>query len=56
MGGVTADAGAFLGKPASARITLPPLATVYFLSESNKKKTSWGETTWPEKEILTTCP
>jgi 1,4-alpha-glucan branching enzyme len=34
MGGVNADAGAFLGKPASARITLPPLATVYFLSES----------------------
>jgi 1,4-alpha-glucan branching enzyme len=33
MGGVEADAGAFMGKPASARITLPPLATVYFLSE-----------------------
>ncbi len=34
LGVVTANAGAFLGKPASARITLPPLATVYFLSES----------------------
>ena len=34
MGGVDADAGAFMGKPASARITLPPLATLYFLSES----------------------
>ena len=34
MGGVDADAGAFMGKPASARITLPPLATIYFLSES----------------------
>jgi 1,4-alpha-glucan branching enzyme len=33
MGGVDADAGAFMGKPASARITLPPLATIYFLSE-----------------------
>ena len=33
MGGVDADAGAFMGKPASARITLPPLATLYFLSE-----------------------
>jgi 1,4-alpha-glucan branching enzyme len=34
LGGVVADAGAFLGKPFSARISLPPLATVYFLSES----------------------
>jgi 1,4-alpha-glucan branching enzyme len=34
LGGVMADAGAFLGKPFSARISLPPLATVYFLSES----------------------
>jgi 1,4-alpha-glucan branching enzyme len=34
MGGVTADAGPFLGKPASARVGLPPLATIYFLSES----------------------
>jgi 1,4-alpha-glucan branching enzyme len=34
LGSITADAGAFHGKPASARITLPPLATVYFLSES----------------------
>ena len=33
MGGVTADAGPFLGKPASARVGLPPLATLYFLSE-----------------------
>ena len=33
LGGVDADAGAFMGKPASARITLPPLATLYFLSE-----------------------
>jgi 1,4-alpha-glucan branching enzyme len=33
LGGVNADAGAFLGKPASARVTLPPLATVWFLSE-----------------------
>jgi 1,4-alpha-glucan branching enzyme len=32
-GGVTADSGAFLGKPASARVTLPPLATLYFISE-----------------------
>ncbi len=32
-GGITADAGPFLGKPASARLTLPPLATLYFLSE-----------------------
>jgi 1,4-alpha-glucan branching enzyme len=34
MGGVDAETGAFMGKPASARITLPPLATIYFLSES----------------------
>jgi 1,4-alpha-glucan branching enzyme len=34
LGEVNADAGPFMGKPASARITLPPLATVYFLSES----------------------
>jgi 1,4-alpha-glucan branching enzyme len=34
MGGIEADAGPFLGKPASARIGLPPLATLYFLSES----------------------
>jgi 1,4-alpha-glucan branching enzyme len=33
LGGIDADAGAFMGKPASARITLPPLATIYFLSE-----------------------
>ncbi len=33
-GGVVADAGPFMGKPASANLTLPPLATVYFLSES----------------------
>ena len=33
LGGVNADAGGFMGKPASARITLPPLATLYFLSE-----------------------
>ena len=33
MGGVDANAGPFLGKPASARIGLPPLATLYFLSE-----------------------
>lgn len=34
LGGVVADAGPFMGKPNSARITLPPLATVYFLSEA----------------------
>jgi 1,4-alpha-glucan branching enzyme len=33
-GGIEADAGSFMGKPASARISLPPLATIYFLSES----------------------
>jgi 1,4-alpha-glucan branching enzyme len=38
MGGVVANAGAFLGKPFSARISLPPLATIYFLSESNQKQ------------------
>jgi 1,4-alpha-glucan branching enzyme len=35
LGGVMADAGAFLGKPFSARMTLPPLATIYFLSDAN---------------------
>jgi 1,4-alpha-glucan branching enzyme len=33
LGQITADSGALMGKPASARISLPPLATVYFLSE-----------------------
>ena len=33
MGGVTAHAQGSHGKPAQARITLPPLATLYFLSE-----------------------
>jgi 1,4-alpha-glucan branching enzyme len=33
MGGITANAGSFMGKPASGRVTLPPLATIYFLSE-----------------------
>jgi 1,4-alpha-glucan branching enzyme len=33
LGQITADAGGFMGKPASARLSLPPLATVYFLSE-----------------------
>ncbi|MFO1032861.1 MAG: 1,4-alpha-glucan branching protein GlgB [Hyphomicrobiales bacterium] len=34
LGGVTAQAGSSHGKPASAKVTLPPLATVYFVSES----------------------
>ena len=34
MGGITANAGGHHGKPASARLTLPPLATLYFLSET----------------------
>jgi 1,4-alpha-glucan branching enzyme len=34
LGGVTAAAETSHGKPASARITLPPLATVYFRCES----------------------
>jgi 1,4-alpha-glucan branching enzyme len=34
-GAVEADKGAFMGKPASALVTLPPLATIYFMSESN---------------------
>jgi 1,4-alpha-glucan branching enzyme len=34
MGGVVADAGAYLGKPASAHVLLPPLATLYFLSDA----------------------
>jgi 1,4-alpha-glucan branching enzyme len=33
LGQITADAGGFMGKPASARLSLPPLATIYFLSE-----------------------
>jgi len=33
MGGVTAEGGPSHGKPASALITVPPLGTVYFLSE-----------------------
>ena len=32
-GVINADRGAFANKPASALVTLPPLATVYFLSE-----------------------
>ena len=34
LGGVTADAGPSHGKPASARVTLPPLATLFFVSET----------------------
>jgi 1,4-alpha-glucan branching enzyme len=30
---IHADRGAFANKPASALVTLPPLATVYFVSE-----------------------
>jgi 1,4-alpha-glucan branching enzyme len=30
LGGVQADAGAHRGRPASARVVLPPLATVWF--------------------------
>ena len=30
---IHADRGAFANKPASGLVTLPPLATVYFLSE-----------------------
>jgi 1,4-alpha-glucan branching enzyme len=31
MGGVTAHAGASHGKPAHAKVTLPPLSTLYFM-------------------------
>ena len=31
LGAVTADAGPLQGQPASARVTLPPLATLYFM-------------------------
>jgi len=33
LGQVVADAGPSHGKPASARVTLPPLATLFFISE-----------------------
>jgi 1,4-alpha-glucan branching enzyme len=33
MGGIEASNGPMAGKPASASLTLPPLATVYFMSE-----------------------
>jgi 1,4-alpha-glucan branching enzyme len=33
LGGITADAGAYLGRPHSALVVLPPLATIYFMSD-----------------------